>query len=72
MTKTSFLAHCRAAAYPLHIFRGYKPVLWKECLKWYEREKCNMSNTGDFSSSWFRNLVETIASDNGLIVGRFN
>ena len=74
MTQSSFLAHCRAAARPLWIFRGKKPVLWKECLKWYEREGQNIPEVFDYScgsGSFFRTLVETIASENGLIVGNF-
>ncbi len=75
MTKTSFLAHCRAAARPLRIFRGCKPALWQECLKWYERESHNIPEVFDYScgsGSFFRTLVETIASENGLIVGHFS
>lgn len=75
MTKSTFLAHCRAAARPLWIFRGKKPALWKECLKWYEREGQNIPAAFDYScgpNSFFRQLVESIAYENGLIVGKFH
>ena len=74
MTQTAFLAHCRAAARPLWIFRGKKLALWKECLKWYEREGQNIPAAFDCScgpSSFFRQLVESIAYENGLLVRNF-